>query len=96
MVIIQASSSGYPDLPSPGQGMELSWGLLSMAGQDFGILWLPLPLHRDFSARPTALPVLPFLLLPGSCSKLSYSSQSSPSSPGRQDHPSDTIQTQIR
>lgn len=95
-MILQASSPGYPDLPSLGQGMELSWGLPSMAGRDFGILRLPLPLHRDFSARPTALPALPFLLLPGSCSKLSYSSQSSPPSPGRQNYPSDTIQTQIR
>lgn len=67
--------------------MELAWGLPSMAGHDFGIQRLPLHPHRDFSARLKALPVLPFLLLPVSCSKLPYSSQSSPCSPGRQDLP---------
>lgn len=87
MVNIQASSPGYPDLPSLGQGMELSWGFPSMAGHDFGIQRLPLHPHRDFSARPTALPALPFLLLPVSCSKLCCSSQSPPRSPGRQDLP---------
>lgn len=87
MVTIQASSPGYLDLPSLGQGMELSWGLPSMAGYDFGIQRHPLHPHRDFSTRPTALPVLPFLLLPLSCSKLSYSSQSSPPSPEKQDLP---------
>lgn len=87
MVTIQASSPGYPDLSSLGQGMELSWGLPCMAGYDFGIQRLPLHPHRDFSTRPTPLPVLPFLLLPVSCFNLSYSSQNSPPSPGRQDLP---------
>lgn len=83
--------------------MELSWGLPTMAGHGFGIQRLPLHPHGDFSARPTALPAFPFLLLPVSFSKLCYSSQSSllpqggrstPVTPSK--HRSDEVQAATR